>query len=389
MIESFECIGSDDKRTLKRQQKRRKTTKRLRSQSPDDCPSDGSISDSGEDRAEREVNVIDKCRPYECQYCDRRFKGYKALGNHINRCHPEHAIEKDNRRPRYTCGLNNCRLSFPTLTLMFDHQKSDHTIDKSFACSHPNCHYESSDPKDFYSHRMTHSLNRPFVCTVAGCGKQFFFKDRLTAHIGRVHREKTIPCSESCGKMFKTNKQMRVHVNSVHMAVKKYQCQWPGCEYSAHYKHATDGHFKSVHTKEKNIVCDLCGKRFLYLHELPKHKKTSHKMGPALTCSWPGCDYSTHDSTLMSNHTLDHQNGPRFACDWPECNKRVKTKQSLKDHINAVHKQLKTHLCPVMDCSYRTANRRCIRQHLKTHEKHSEKSIHSDSKREIPRAKAL
>ena len=189
--------------------------------------------------------------------------------------------------------------------------------------------------------------------------------------------------------MFKTNKQMRVHVNSVHMAVKKYQCQWPGCEYSAHYKHATDGHFKSVHTKEKNIVCDLCGKRFLYLHELPKHKKTSHKMGPALTCSWPGCDYSTHDSTLMSNHTLDHQNGPRFACDWPECNKRVKTKQSLKDHINAVHKQLKTHLCPVMDCSYRTANRRCIRQHLKTHEKHSEKSIHSDSKREIPRAKAL
>ena len=426
---SEDSIGSEDKRTLKRQQKRPKAVKRLRSKSPDcgfivnsveelqehwnmkynchfsdclyktnklsninrhlsvhvkrndnsdtisaviediiardDSQTNGSHSDSGED----EVNVTNKSRSHECQYCRKMFKGYKTLGNHINTCHPKHAIEIDKRTPRYTCDLDNCKLKFPLLSLMFDHQKSDHTIDNLFVCTHPNCHYENSDPKDFYTHRMTHPSNRTFVCTVAGCGKHFYLKDRLCMHMSKVHREKTFICSKGCGKMFKTHTQMTSHVRSVHMAIKNYRCEWPGCDFASYYKNGIAKHFKSLHSKEKNFVCDLCDKRFVSQCDVPKHKKVAHKIGPALTCSWPGCDYSTHNDFCMNEHILNHENGPRFACPWPDCDKRVTTKPSLEDHINAIHKQLKPHLCPVMDCSYRTGFKRCIRQHMRTHRK--------------------
>ena len=153
------------------------------------------------------------------------------------------------------------------------------------------------------------------------------------------------------------------------MAIKNYRCEWPGCDFASYHKNAVDLHFKSVHTKEKNIVCELCDKRFVLECELAKHKRISHKMGPALTCSWPGCEYSTHSGHRMNEHILNHENGPRFACQWPDCDKRVKTKQSLENHINAVHKQLKPHLCPMTGCSYRTSFKRNINQHMKTHRK--------------------
>ena len=430
---SEDSIGSDDKQTLKSQQKRPKAVKRLRCKSPDcefsansveemqehwnkkynchysncrfrtnklsninrhlsvhvkrddnsdtisaviediiardDSPSDDSHSDSGEDRTEEEVNVTKKSGPHECQYCGKIALRYCGMITHINTCHPEHAIKIDRRRRRYACDLDTCKMKFPSLSLMFDHQKSEHTIDKPFVCTQPDCHYESLDPKDFHSHRMTHRLNRTFVCTVVGCDKQFYRKDRMWKHMNVVHREKRYLCSEGCGKMFKTDANMSSHVESVHMAIKNYPCEWPGCDYASYYRHGTAKHYKTVHTKEKNFVCDLCDKPFVSQCEMLKHKRISHKMGPPLTCSWPGCDYSTHNDFCMRKHTTDHENGPRFACPWPDCDKRVMSKQSLQNHIDAIHKKLKPHLCPEMGCQYRTAFRRCIRQHMRTHKK--------------------
>ena len=414
-----DSIGSEDKQTLEKQLKRQEITRRLISESPDcqfntnsvqelqehwnnnsDCrymtdtlcdinryiavhlnPNHNSDtisaviediiarndSHSDEDRAEREVNVTDKFGTQDCKYCGETFRRYSGLVTHINSCHPDYAIEIDRRRPLYTCDLDNCKLGFLTLSLMFDHQKCEHTIDKPFVCTHPDCHYESLDPKDFHSHRMTHSLNRPFVCTVVGCDKRFYDKKSLASHKFSGHREKTYNCSHGCDKMFKTHNQMKNHVQSVHMRVKNHRCEWPGCEYSAYYKKNVDRHYKAVHTKQKNFVCDLCDKRFVHLSDLPKHKRISHKMGPLLTCSWPECDYSTHNSIAMSRHTFQHQNGPRFAC--PECGKRIKDKQNLELHINGVHKKLKPLSCPVLGCPFRTAYRRCISQHMILHNK--------------------
>ena len=426
---SEDSIGSEDKQTLEKQLKREEITKRLISESPDcqfnaesveelqehwnnkynchytDCRymtetlcdinrhlsvhvkpnhnsdtisaviediiarNDCQTNESHSDRDEDEVNVTNKSEPHECQYCGKMFKRYCGMVNHINRCHPEHAIEIDKGIGRYRCDLDNCKMKFPSLSLMFDHQKSEHTINKPFICSHPNCHYESLDPKDFHSHRMTHRLNRSFVCTVVGCDKRFYNQKSLSGHKYRCHQRKTFICSEGCGKTFKIYSGMTRHVNSVHMSVKNYRCEWPGCEYTTYYKKDIDRHFKSVHTKEKNFVCGLCAKRFVQLCDLSEHKKISHKMGPPLTCSWPGCDYSTHNRICMSRHTYQHKNGPRFACDWPECGKRFKDKQHLKDHINSVHKKVKPLSCPVSGCPFRTAYRRCISQHMVQHNK--------------------
>ena len=320
------------------------------------------LSDSSDEESDEE-------EVFECNYCETRaIKTQKGLVSHIVKCHPNHVIEADETKGCHQC--DNCFLWFISLRKLYRHQKSIHLAeDKPLICTHPGCDYECRNPKGFYYHKQKHSMKPSFVCTVTGCDKQFYTEGNMTRHVFNTHCEKTIACSHGCGKMFKIIGHMRGHVESVHMRVKNERCEWPGCDYASYYKKDIVNHYKNRHTNDKKIVCQLCDKRFITRSHLKDHQKSTHKIGPPLVCSWPECQYSTHNRQSMANHMSYHKLGPRFVCPWPGCDKRLMSKLTLEDHINAIHKKLKPFLCPVMDCSYRTAFKRCIRQHMRTHQK--------------------
>ena len=59
----------------------------------------------------------------------------------------------------------------------------------------------------------------------------------------------------------------------------------------------------------------------------------------------------------------------RFVCTWEGCDKTFKQSTHLMDHVNAVHKKIKPHKCPVVECDYRCTQRTAIKKHVLVHHK--------------------
>ncbi|XP_060619674.2 zinc finger protein 408 [Anolis sagrei] len=106
--------------------------------------------------------------------------------------------------------------------------------------------------------------------------------------------------------------------------------------------------------------CEECGKAFMQLCHLKKHRfiHTDHK--PFL-CTECGKSYSSDES--FKAHILGHRGVRPFAC--PQCHKTYGTKRDLQEH-QVLHTGLRPFACP--DCGKSFARRPSLRIHRKTHQ---------------------
>lgn len=120
---------------------------------------------------------------------------------------------------------------------------------------------------------------RPYCCSVRGCGKRFRSKSDLVAH-NRVHTgEKPLRCKfAGCGKSFAHCSNLRQHERS-HQGIKPYKCGWPGCGKEFAHPTSKKDH-EAKHRNERLHVCDHCGKSFTAKANLTRHKKDIHKVLP-------------------------------------------------------------------------------------------------------------
>ena len=65
---------------------------------------------------------------------------------------------------------------------------------------------------------------------------------------------------------------LKEHINAYHLNI-KFQCDWPGCEYSTGRKELLTRHMRTVHSTERNFLCDWpeCGKSFKTKRYLNEH----------------------------------------------------------------------------------------------------------------------
>ena len=54
-------------------------------------------------------------------------------------------------------------------------------------------------------------------------------------------------------------------------------CEYPGCNYEIYWKYKMNRHVKSVHKKEKDLLCEVCQKTFRCNFSLNRHKRLKHK----------------------------------------------------------------------------------------------------------------
>lgn len=54
-------------------------------------------------------------------------------------------------------------------------------------------------------------------------------------------------------------------------------------------------------------------------------------------------------------------------CPWEGCERIYHCNTPLTEHINGVHKKIKPHKCPVVQCDYRTAQYCSIKKHVMKH----------------------
>ncbi|XP_042864494.1 gastrula zinc finger protein XlCGF49.1-like [Penaeus japonicus] len=120
-------------------------------------------------------------RPFECTYCEKRFRWKQNLKQHIR----------------------------------------NHTGDKPFECSYCNKRFDWKNT--LATHLRIHTGEKPFKCTV--CDKKFTQKSHLKKH-EKIHKRPCVvkPCwCSQCGAKFDSKRDLSVH-NKVHGDRKRFKC---------------------------------------------------------------------------------------------------------------------------------------------------------------------
>lgn len=190
--------------------------------------------------------------------------------------------------------------------------------------------------KNLTNHVSRYHLRKNLIfCEV--CGKEFVVKTAYTRHFNFNHtEERPFKCSyPDCTYSSVTNDILNRHVKNVHSTV-MFGCS--ACEKEFKNNVALRKHFRACHA-ERNLICDFegCGKAFSYDVDLKNHKKRHFNIRD-YTCKICGASY--FKSRVLSHHILSIHMDFKFKCEVPGCKGELKKKDSYKKHVLSCHKDL-------------------------------------------------
>ena len=140
-----------------------------------------------------------------------------------------------------------------------------------------------------------------------------------------------------------------------------FQCD--ECSYSTTIKKEYSNHITDMHPDLTPHQCKLCGKVLGRKDSLKSHMNAVHKR--PYKC--PSCPYETAQESRLTRHIQAvHDKVKRYFCE--QCSYGTSDSYSLKFHIKSVHEKLKPFICE--QCTYATTTRQALNNHIKAvHEK--------------------
>ncbi|KAH8290645.1 hypothetical protein KR054_004753 [Drosophila jambulina] len=159
------------------------------------------------------------------------------------------------------------------------------------------------------------------------CNKKFYKRSFLTDHIDRHADPEKFKCTQ-CDKRFADKQCLRNHELLKHQPEeeKTFMCEQCPKRYTKQY--LLDQH-RVIH-KERNVVCDICERRFPNQSLLCTHVKMVHGNCGTM-CDI--CAQVIRGRAAFQRHQLEHAGvtEPRVQCDI--CGSWHKNKHSLKKHV--------------------------------------------------------
>ena len=229
----------------------------------------------------------------------------------------------------FACTAPNCTYETKHKRLLTDHQRSKHSDEPAVPCSvcgrlykslvalgahewrhrqpmlmcDPPCTYTAKSPQLLKEHQLTHGDARAFLCTVAGCGATFLNGSTLAAHT-RKH-----PAPNSAARL---------------------TCALEGCTFSTTTRTAMERHArKTGHGKEFVCPDPQCGQHLPNAPALKAHVSAHAVQARRFPCST--CDFAAGDRLELVRHMNELQHAD-FKCPFPECGEHFRHASALSMH---------------------------------------------------------
>lgn len=109
--------------------------------------------------------------------------------------------------------------------------------------------------------------------------------------------------------------------------------------------------------------CQICHKTFRTSKRMKLHVEAVHEGIKRFRCNYNGCDFRTAWSNPMKEHIIgEHGITKIYKCNFEGCPRAFKDKKSLRQHVR-LHTGDKPYKCPY--CEYAGSQKTCLNYHLK------------------------
>jgi len=204
-------------------------------------------------------------------------------------------MAKRAKKEAMKCGI--CSMEIKNDNAFARHMMSMHEIKVAVTCK--VCNMTLEDPRALEAHKKSEHG----VGSCHYCGKSFFVKGDLIAHIEKIHEgklnDKTYMC-EICSKSFNTIFQLKTH-KVIHKE-KQLKCQL--CPKAFHWKSSLEAHMMSCHMNngpKKLHTCEFCGKSFADKSNYKSHRYT-HTQEKPYNCD--GCGKGFIRKDVLRTHKM-------------------------------------------------------------------------------------
>ncbi|CAH2100718.1 unnamed protein product [Euphydryas editha] len=208
-----------------------------------------------------------------------------------------------------------------------DHMFIPYKLDNGYQCI--TCGENFNTFVRLSTHMNTHSTNN--VCEI--CGLFFINRLSLRTHLQSIHKEKKCTI---CMAIFEKSYAKTKHMRTVHNigAVKRY-CPLCGKVFKHSYMLLEHG-IKEHGVKRQISSCVDCNKTFLSPQNLRVHMRSVHFKERNYPCNVCGMRFFTKADE--KRHGRRHNDVKLFSCNY--CEGRFKSKDSWRRHLKRIHGKL-------------------------------------------------
>ncbi|KAF9405942.1 hypothetical protein HW555_013506 [Spodoptera exigua] len=266
---------------------------------------------------------------------------------------------------QFTC--LSCLNSFESRNNLIQHYHNEHlkkektssTVNYSesnlngvitYSCK--SCDRTCNIKKNIVKHIATHVDERPLICKL--CGRTYKTVTEIIRH-ARAHNGFKLECSYKCGYSTAYQGALKEHENR-HQKVYKYTCDKCGVGFSV--KTWYEQH-QNVHTGLKPYVCDICGHTFHMARSWKHPQSSSVKRYVCVHCGHK-CDSSNSLALHLEEHGINKEK--EFLCDF--CGKILARADQLKHH-RRMHSGVKPYSCSI--CNKTFATKFYVKTHMISH----------------------